>query len=86
MEDAASPNSGSDLNLGGNRGRSIEECQDMIQRSFRNPIVKFLMEQQKTPWKQCGIHVTMTLNLLIELLEGYTPLYTLKSQETYFCF
>ncbi|CAH2055208.1 unnamed protein product [Thlaspi arvense] len=47
MEDAAAPNSGSDLNLGGKRGRSIEECQDMIQRSFRNPIVKFLMEQME---------------------------------------
>ncbi|KAL0858185.1 hypothetical protein Bca101_063339 [Brassica carinata] len=47
MEDAATPNSGSDLNLGGKRGKSIEECQDMIQRSFRNPIVKFLMEQME---------------------------------------
>ncbi|CAF2086829.1 hypothetical protein BRARA_A03828 [Brassica rapa] len=47
MEDAAAPNSGSDLNLGGKRGKSIEECQDMIQRSFRNPIVKFLMEQME---------------------------------------
>ncbi|KAH0905202.1 hypothetical protein HID58_044705 [Brassica napus] len=47
MEDAAAPNSGSDLNLGGKRGKSIEECEDMIQRSFRNPIVKFLMEQME---------------------------------------
>ncbi|KAJ0244556.1 Mitochondrial inner membrane protease ATP23 [Hirschfeldia incana] len=46
-KDAAAPNSGSDLNLGGKRGKSIEECQDMIQRSFRNPIVKFLMEQME---------------------------------------
>ncbi|KAJ4869024.1 Ku70-binding family protein [Raphanus sativus] len=46
-EDAAAPNSGSDLNLGGKRGKSIEECQDMIQRSFRNPIVKYLMEQME---------------------------------------
>lgn len=36
MEDAAAPNSGSDLNFGGKRGRSIEECQDMIRRSFRS--------------------------------------------------
>ncbi|CAN8269722.1 unnamed protein product [Cochlearia groenlandica] len=47
MKDAAAPNSGSDLNLGAGRGKSIEECQDMIQRSFRNPIVKFLMEQME---------------------------------------
>ncbi|CAN8269719.1 unnamed protein product [Cochlearia groenlandica] len=47
MEDAAAPNSGSDLNLEAGRGKSIEECQDMIQRSFRNPIVKFLMEQME---------------------------------------
>uniref|UniRef100_A0A1J3CL14 Mitochondrial inner membrane protease ATP23 n=1 Tax=Noccaea caerulescens TaxID=107243 RepID=A0A1J3CL14_NOCCA len=47
MEDAAAPNSGSGLNLGKGRGRSIEECQDMIRRSFRNPLVKFLMEQME---------------------------------------
>ncbi|KAG2273185.1 hypothetical protein Bca4012_086026 [Brassica carinata] len=72
MEDAASPNSGSDLNLGGNRGRSIEECQDMIQRSFRNPIVKFLMEQMEKSGCRVGGNFVKAVVCTGPVAGGYT--------------
>ncbi|CAN7107932.1 unnamed protein product [Brassica rapa subsp. narinosa] len=72
MEDAASPNSGSDLNLGGNRGRSIEECQDMIQRSFRNPIVKFLMEQMEKSGCRVGDNFVKAVVCTGPVAGGYT--------------
>ncbi|WZY96490.1 hypothetical protein YC2023_068819 [Brassica napus] len=72
MEDAASPNSGSDLNLGGNRGRSIEECQDMIQRSFRNPIVKFLMEQMEKSGCRVGDNFVKAVVCTGLVAGGYT--------------
>ncbi|KAJ0237169.1 Mitochondrial inner membrane protease ATP23 [Hirschfeldia incana] len=72
MEDAASPNSGADLNLGGNRGRSIEECQDMIQRSFRNPIVKFLMEQMEKSGCRVGDNFVKAVVCTGPVAGGYT--------------
>ncbi|KAF3586959.1 hypothetical protein F2Q69_00032492 [Brassica cretica] len=72
MEDAASPNSGSDLNLGGNRGRSIEECQDMIQRSFRNPIVKFMMEQMEKSGCRVGDNFVKAVVCTGPVAGGYT--------------
>ncbi|XP_013584115.1 PREDICTED: mitochondrial inner membrane protease ATP23-like [Brassica oleracea var. oleracea] len=72
MEDAASPNSGSDLNLGGNRGRSIEECQGMIQRSFRNPIVKFLMGQMEKSGCRVGDNFVKAVVCTGPVAGGYT--------------
>ncbi|CAH8360050.1 unnamed protein product [Eruca vesicaria subsp. sativa] len=72
MEDAAAPNSGSDLNLGGKRGKSIEECQDMIQRSFRNPIVKFLMEQMEKSGCRVGDNFVKAVKCTGPVAGGFT--------------
>ncbi|KAL1211495.1 Mitochondrial inner membrane protease ATP23 [Cardamine amara subsp. amara] len=72
MEDAAAPNSGSEFKPGPRRGKSIEECQDMIHRSFRNPIVKFLMEQMDKSGCRVGDNFIKAVVCTGPVAGGYT--------------
>ncbi|AAF01592.1 putative peptidase M76, ATP23 [Arabidopsis thaliana] len=72
MEDAAAPNSGSEFNPGARRGKSIDECQDMIRRSFRNPIVKFLMEQMEKSGCRVGDNFVKAVVCTGPVAGGYT--------------
>ncbi|XP_038702933.1 mitochondrial inner membrane protease ATP23-like isoform X2 [Tripterygium wilfordii] len=56
-----------------NQGRTIEECQNMIQRSLRTPMVKFLRERMEKAG--CGVsdNLIKAVHCKMQMSGGYSP-------------
>ncbi|XP_010549759.1 PREDICTED: mitochondrial inner membrane protease ATP23 [Tarenaya hassleriana] len=72
MEDDTSPTIGSSRFGDGQRGSSIEECQNMIRRSLRNPKVKFLIEQMEKSGCRVGANFINAVVCKGPIAGGYT--------------
>ncbi|KAF9595480.1 hypothetical protein IFM89_000398 [Coptis chinensis] len=58
---------------GTNRGKTVEQCQEMIQRSFRIPMVKFLREHLYKSGCYVGNNFIKAVNCEKEVAGGYVP-------------
>ncbi|XP_047338595.1 mitochondrial inner membrane protease ATP23 [Impatiens glandulifera] len=72
MEGAAVEETNSKSTSRPSDGRTVEECQDMINRSLKNPTVKFLREHMEKSGCTFGENFIKAVNCKREVSGGYT--------------